>query len=59
MFDLENRVGAMFDNVGDGVPMRCAEHESLQYQKVQCALEQIRLQRRCASFSHAARFILP
>ncbi len=43
MFDLEDCVGAMLDNVRDGMAVRGPEDEGLQNQKVQRALEQIRL----------------
>src|SRR5579872_1708506 len=59
MLDLQDRIGAMFDHVRDGVTVRRAQDERLKDQQVQRALQQIRLQRRCASFCHVAELILP
>ena len=41
MFDLEDSVGAMLDDVRDGVAVRWSEDERLENEKVQGALEQI------------------
>jgi hypothetical protein len=46
MLDLQDIFGAVFDGVSDSVPVRRTEHERLQNQQVERALEQLAFQRR-------------
>src|SRR5436190_5414775 len=52
VLDLEHVVRPMFDRVRDGVPVRRAEHQRLEDQQVERALEQFALNWLISAFGH-------
>lgn len=52
MLDLQNLIGAVLDNVGNGVTVGRAKQKGLHYEQIQSALQEIGLKWRCASFWH-------
>ena len=52
VLDLEDLVRALGDGVGDGVAVRGAEHERLEDQQIERALEHLSLQRLASAPRH-------
>jgi hypothetical protein len=52
VLNLQDFVGAVLDNVGNGVTVGWAEKQCLQDQQIERALQEIGFERRCASFWH-------
>ena len=52
MLDLEDFVGAVLDDVGDGVAVRGAEEEGLQDEEVEGSLKEVGFEGGCGALGH-------
>jgi hypothetical protein len=56
VLDLQDLIGAVLDNVGNGVTVGWAEKQGLQDEQIERALQKIGLEWRCAAFGHGLAF---
>jgi len=55
MFNLEDFVGAVFDDMGDGMAMSRTEEKRLQDQKIEGALKEVGFERRGSALGHCEK----